>query len=264
MLWGIQWHIVKVDLVPHFPERTAIKSVTAHQSAPYLNPECFRLLRTATVQISTHGDISEDEVLRNAAFQTKKTRRHLHFLSQMIRRPCCLKLSFTIYVYLPNCCQVGKTIWILISHWLQHHIFREKLVSLAWLTFLSSSSLQHTEALHWSALNPISNKTRCLARFPDVTTTLAQGMRIVQRLRIDQSFRGFHMLLSCLDSCLDHCLPCGLMTLQPLHAANELMDQYIDPDAAVYKRPITSSKQCRNWLRAQPEEQSTMAFGEEM
>lgn len=54
------------------------------------------------------------------------------------------------------------------------------------------------------------------------------------------------------------------MTLQALHAANELMDQYIDPGAAVYERPITSSKQCGNWLRAQPEEQSTMEFGEEM
>lgn len=89
-------------------------------------------------------------------------------------------------------------------------------------------------------------------------------MHIVQRLAIDQSFRVFHLLLPCLDGSLDHRLPCGLMTLQALHAANELMDQYIDPSAAVYERPITSSKQCRNWLRAQPGEQSTMEFREEM
>lgn len=34
------------------------------------------------------------------------------------------------------------------------------------------------------------------------------------------------------------CLPCSLMTLQVLHAANELMDQAIDPNVACCERPI--------------------------
>lgn len=58
-------------------------------------------------------------------------------------------------------------------------------------------------------------------------------MYVVQLLGIDQSFWGFHLLPPCLDGSLDHRLPCALMTLQALHAANELMDQRIDPSAAV-------------------------------
>lgn len=40
-------------------------------------------------------------------------------------------------------------------------------------------------------------------------------------------------LLPCLAGGLAHRLTCALMTLQALHAANELMDQCIDPSAAV-------------------------------
>lgn len=58
-------------------------------------------------------------------------------------------------------------------------------------------------------------------------------MHVVQWLAIDQSFRGFHPLLPCLDGSLVRRLPCALMTLQVLHAANELMDQPIDPSTAV-------------------------------
>lgn len=89
-------------------------------------------------------------------------------------------------------------------------------------------------------------------------------MCAVQPLAIDQAFGGFHLLLPCLAGSLDHRLPCALMTLRALHAANELMDQCIDLSAAVYERPITSSKQCKNQLWAQPGEQSTIEFSEEM
>lgn len=113
----------------------------------------------------------------DCVFKTKKTWCRLHFKRQMIWRPCCLKLPFTISVYLPDCCHVRKKQyeswsvtdysitssgrnWFLLSDW---HLF---------LTF--SSILQHTEVLHWPALNPISNKTRCPASSPGVTTTITQ------------------------------------------------------------------------------------------
>lgn len=134
-----------------------------------------------------------------------------------------------------------------------------------WHFFLPfSPPLLHTKVLHWPALNPISNKTRCPARSHWCQAAISQECALFGSSPIDQSFRGFYLVLPRLDGSLIHSLPHALMTLPALHAANELMDQHIDPAAAVYEWPITLSKQCRNWLWAQPGEQSTIVFREEM
>lgn len=103
---------------------------------------------------------------------------------------------------------------------------------LAWLTFVCtfSSPLQDQ---YWSALNLISNKTRCPASSPGVIATITQLCMFFSGQPLISPFEGFHLLLPCLDGSRDHSPPRALMTLQALHAANELMDQCIDPSAAV-------------------------------
>lgn len=114
---------------------------------------------------------------------------------------------------------------------------RDKLVSLVWWT--SVFPLQDLEVFNWSAGNLISNKTRC---------SVSPVVPLWAHRNVCCSAAGHwsgdpQVFCPGLHGSL-HCLPCSLMTLQVLHAANELMDQAIDQNVA-----NSSSKHCRKWLR---------------
>lgn len=96
----------------------------------------------------------------------------------------CLKLPSNISACLPVSCYMRKKqyeSWSVTDHTTccyldQRYIIRGRSVfcCLIIICFLFSSLLWHTEVLHWSVLNPISNKTRCPASSPGVTTTITE------------------------------------------------------------------------------------------
>lgn len=111
------------------------------------------------------------------------------------------------------------------------HLKRE--TGFSCLMDVSVFPLQHLEVFNWSALNLISNKTRCSV---SPVAPLWSHRNACCSAAGHWSARP-QVLCPGLHGSLD-CLPCSLMTLQVLHAANELMDQAIDPNVACRERPI--------------------------
>lgn len=89
------------------------------------------------------------------------------------------------------------------------------------------------EVFNWFALNLISHTTRC---------SISPVAPLWSHRNACCSAAGHwsadpQVLCPGLHGSQD-CLPCSLMTLLVLHAANELMDQAIDPNVACRERPI--------------------------